>query len=395
MTFNIFRRLLDPVIDIQKRRRFPSLYATHPLRLLRRTYLHLERTLIKSNKVLMLPVRVKLNTGYSCNLKCPLCATGRRDPRPSSGQLTLAGTRSLLPRLTSVEIVSLFGWGEPFLNREIFDIIDLLKLQGKFVSIDSHLSIKDTAVIERLAKCPIDLLTVSLDGADEASYATYRFGGSFELVIRNLRMLMASNQGPRRIRWQYIVSRKNQAFIERARELSKELGVEMFVFDIGMYNEMFYEASESVKREWWTDEQMARIAQAGEASRNDTCMYMYDDPYVDFDGNVYPCCHAPNAPKELTTSGFQNVFGSLRTHTLRQIWNNGYYQAARSLFSGRGHHAGAVKPICLRCRAYLKRLPGAAQADLLQFDPEPELLIQLPGLRQGTIEDVANSENTQ
>ena len=356
----------------RKRRRSLMMYGTHPVRLTRWVYSELLRTALRTNRSLMFPSRINLNTGYLCNLKCPLCPTGRRDAYPT-GQLTVAMARTLLVRLSPIGIVSLFGWAEPFLNREIFDIVKLLKANGKCVSIDSNLSIKDMRIVEKIAKCPVDLLSVSLDGADQESYSQYRVGGSFDLVVRNIRYLRASGQGPRHIRWQYIVSRKNHALVERAKRLSKELGVEICFIDIGMYNQMFYESTEEVKREWWTEDQMARLAQPPRKPARDVCGWLCNDPFIDPDGRVYPCCHAAYAPKEVVEEGYQNVFGNLHTSTLGEIWNNGLYQSARSAFTGRPSGQKDLKPICLRCKVYLERQPAGSRPQLLPFTGEQQL----------------------
>lgn len=366
MDLSILRKVLSPLANSHGRKLI-GIHYRNPLRLLRRVYLHLEHTTFRHSKVFMLPPQIKLNTGYECNLKCPLCPTGRRDPRPS-GQLTIAAIKSFLPHLKAAGNVELFGWGEPFLNREIFEIITLLKENRKFVQIDTNLSIANSKIIERIAESPIDLLTVSLDGANEESYSQYRIGGSFDLVIRNIRQLRSSKHGPRRIQWQFLVSRKNHDFMDKARILSEELGVEMLLSDIGMYNAMFYESSDAVKHEWWTEEQIQRLSKPPQNSCLEVCMYMYNDPFIDFNGDVYPCCHAPHAPKMAVQAGFQNVFGNLYKDTLGKIWNNNHFQAARSLFNGRSYPDCAVKPICLCCRAYLKRNPTSSDSELLIFN---------------------------
>jgi radical SAM protein with 4Fe4S-binding SPASM domain len=368
-------RMLAPLANARRRSLIRRLYP-NPLDFVRRAYLHLEHTVLKRRRVLTLPVRAKLNTGYTCNLRCPLCPTGRYQPAPS-GRLTTAMARSLLSRLKKVRTLSLFGWAEPFLNPDIFEVIDLLKKDHKKVAIDSNLSIKNTQVVEKLAQTPIDTLSVSLDGADEESYSKYRIGGSFELVIRNIRRLKASLNGPRRIQWQYIVSRKNHHLVEKAKALGKELGVEMYFMDIGMYNEMFYESSDRLKREWWTDEQRERLEKPPQKPSSASCMFLYNDPFIDFNGDVYPCCHAPYAPKEAVEAGFKNVFGNLHDNSLKEIWNNSDYQAARSLFSGRGAPNESAKPICLRCKVYLERNPASSDARLPIFNGDTSSKVAL------------------
>jgi hypothetical protein len=41
--------------------------------------------------------------------------------------------------------------------------------------------------------------------------------------------------------------------------------------DIGMYNDMFYESTDDLKREWWTDEQLAQHEKP-QAKTSESCM---------------------------------------------------------------------------------------------------------------------------
>jgi len=324
-------------------------YLTRPGYSLRRLYLYAERKLFKHSRVLCGPVWVKLNTGYKCNLRCPLCPTGRREPA-NSHELTIDDVLFLLPRLGKAYYFSLFGWGEPFLNRDIFGIISVLKEFGKSVGIDSNLNISRQQTIDKLENSPIDFLSVSLDGVDQDSYTQYCYGGSFDLVLRNIKRLLAAREGPKRIEWQYLASKKNIQFIRRAKQMSKEIGVPICFKDIGMYLDMFYVNSSELEQEWLTNEQISRLKNF--SKRGQTCMYMYNDPFIDPDGRVYPCCNAARAPAVLLQAGYQNVFGNLHENTLWEIWNNEYYQCMRSLFAGHRYNGREVKPICLMCKVY-------------------------------------------
>jgi len=319
----------------------------------KRMYLHGERRFLKRPRTLCGPVRVKFNSGYVCNLRCPLCPTGRRVGK-NCHELTLDDVRFLLSRVGDFRYVSLFGWGETFLNRDAFEIISLLKSKGKGVDVDSNLCIRKEEILEQIETCEIDLLSVSLDGVDQESYEQYRHGGSFDVVFENLKRMKSAPKGPKRIEWQYLVSKKNVEHVDEAKELARELGVDIRFFDIGMYLDIFYANSPELEREWRTDEQIERMRTF--AKPGEVCHYMYNDPFIDPDGRVYPCCNAARAPKVLLDQGYENVFGDLQKNTLGEIWNNDHYQMMRCLFAGRQYDGSGVKPICLMCKVYLDSL---------------------------------------
>lgn len=327
--------------------------------LVRRAYLIVEHKILKRNRVLTLPSMVKVNTGYLCNLRCPHCPTGMLEPAHAPDgaiprrNLTLENARKIAARLNGVRHVLLFGWGEPFLNRDVFNIIAEFRALGKRVDVDSNLNIKNETVLRQIETAPIQVLSISLDGADQDSYASYRVRGDFSLAVGNMTRLARTSAGPWRVEWQYVISKKNRDKVETARRMAQAIGVPFRSFDMGLYQDHFYNFPESERREWWTREQEDAFARRTAAGHSSVCAYMYDEPFIDIDGRVYPCCHAPHAPVELLEQGYVNVFGDLENEALRTIWNNEYYQHMRARFAGRSPVFPNLKPICLCCRMYL------------------------------------------
>jgi radical SAM protein with 4Fe4S-binding SPASM domain len=317
---------------------------------LRRIYLYLEKHYFRHSQVLCGPVRVKINTGYRCNLRCPLCPSGLKVPG-NSKDLTINDVQFLFGRLGRFYYVSLFGWSESFLVKDIFKSISYLKKMGKIVDIDSNLNIQKEEIVRQIEESELDILSVSLDGVDQKSYSTYRYGGSFDLVIRNIRRLRAAQKGPKKIEWQYLVSKKNIQYVEKAKVMAEELGIPICFYNIGMYLDMFYENTSQLEQQWRTDDQIERMGNF--CKPGEVCTYMYNDPFIDPDGRVYPCCNAARAPEALLEKDYKNVFGNLHDDNLFEIWNNEYYRMMRCLFAGRQYEGKKIKPICLMCKVYL------------------------------------------
>lgn len=325
-------------------------FLLRPGYFLRRFYLYVEKRFFKHCRILCGPVRVKINTGYKCNLRCPLCPSGRKVPG-NSRDLTINDVHFFLPRLGKSYCISLFGWGEPFLVADIFKVISFLKGKGKIVDIDSNLNIKKEEIVMQIGKTELDFLSVSLDGVDQESYEQYRYGGSFDLVMRNIKKLRAAPKGPKKIEWQYIVSKKNIQYVDRAKAMAEEIKIPICLQDIGMYLDIFYESAGQLEQEWRADTQIERMRYF--CKPDEMCTYMYNEPFIDPDGRVYPCCNAARAPDCLLEDGYENVFGNLNENTLFEIWNNEYYRMMRCVFIGRKYEGKKIKPICLMCKVYL------------------------------------------
>lgn len=317
------------------------------------TYLHFEKLLLKSSRLLLPPSQVKINTGYVCNLKCPLCPTGL-SRSPKLKQLSLQNAEWILSRIGDAYKVSLFGWGEPFLNKDIISIIQLFKKHNCYVSINSNLNL-NSAIIDNLCNIDFDYLSVSLDGTDNESNSLYRYQGSFDIAFSNMCKLNESKRGPRILEWQFLVSNKNKHLLDKAKFMAKQHNLKIVPMNIGLYIDIFYNHSKSTKAEWLTLYNSETEESTVTTTSRTTCHYMYDDPFIDTDGNVYPCCNSVHAPLNLINEGYCNVFGNITNNTLFEIWNSDLYQFSRALFNNkRTRLSKDLKPICLKCKVYLK-----------------------------------------
>ncbi len=130
---------------------------------------------------------VTLYLSERCNSRCISCDYWRY----GRAELDLASVRKLLPSLERLrtEVVLLSG-GEPLLNPEWAPIAALLRRQGlKPWLLTSGLSLAKHA---RRAGILFDAITVSLDGADRATYNAIRGVDAFDVVCRGVRAAVAA-----------------------------------------------------------------------------------------------------------------------------------------------------------------------------------------------------------
>lgn len=69
----------------------------------------------------------------------------------------------------------------------MFAAIQYARSKGLWTLINSHLSLDRPLLAERIVASGLHDLLISCDGASNEVYELYRKGGSFELVMRNLR----------------------------------------------------------------------------------------------------------------------------------------------------------------------------------------------------------------
>ena len=83
-----------------------------------------------------------------------------------------------------------FHWGEPLLSPHIDTMIEAASARGIATTINTNFSVPfDRARAERLVASGLTELTVSIDGAHQATYEQYRVRGDLERVLHNCRLV--------------------------------------------------------------------------------------------------------------------------------------------------------------------------------------------------------------
>ena len=87
--------------------------------------------------------------------------------------------------------LTLYSWGEPFLNREIDKYVAYANEANIATFISTNLNKPLTPdMAERIIRSGLDVLIVSLDGVTQDVYEVYRVGGRLDRVIDNIKLLV-------------------------------------------------------------------------------------------------------------------------------------------------------------------------------------------------------------
>jgi len=182
------------------------------------------------------PTGVMIEPTDLCNLKCTGCWTIDECDDEESHYLSFEGFRNAIDNLgDNLFIIWLWGWGEPFLNKDIYKMIKFAR-RKKIVTISStnfNLQFGENG-FEDLVKSGLSKLIVAIDGVDQETYGKYRIGGKLDLVLKNIKALIAcknrlGSQLPL-INMRMVVMRHNQHQIEEFFALGKSLGVDIVSF---------------------------------------------------------------------------------------------------------------------------------------------------------------------
>ncbi len=296
------------------------------------------------------PYEWEIDTTNICQLKCPLCHTGLGTVNRQKGVMHFGLFQRTIDQIKDHCIwLSLYSWGEPFLNKEIDKYVAYAHEANLATIISSNLNKPLTPeMAESLIRSGLDTLIISLDGVTQDVYEVYRVAGHLDRVLDNIKLLVEKKRELRSktpyLEWQYIVMRQNEHQIPEARRMAKELGVDGVIFK--KVDFPHGEQDPEVAERW--------LPVATEGFRRDQpfdkpyeedgtrCWRLWRSAVVNWDGGYAPCCYLTDAADD---------FGNVSTQSIREIWNNDHYQTARGLF--KEGYVPKTSVGCLECSVYL------------------------------------------
>lgn len=298
----------------------------------------------KKAKVWGYPYHYVVDPINICILRCPLCPTGRGTLKRRQGKMALDDFKKLIDEVAEYAyFLDLYNWGEPFLHPQIFDMIDYASSRNISTKISSNLNYFDAEMAERAIVSGLEELVISLDGADQETYETYRVGGSLDKVVENIRSLVRQRELHRSpfplLTIRVLLNRHNEHQIPAIRQLGKQMGVDNFVVAPIMVNTDSQEDMErwlpASDRHSFYDYQ---TRQDRTLQKVKTCPYLWETCVISWEGAVSPCCWHDDPA---------NDFGNAFAEPLKDIWNNEFYVASRQVFRG---EEGERETVCTRCR---------------------------------------------
>lgn len=162
-----------------------------------------------------------------CNFRCIHCFPN--SSKVGESELTKEELIHLIDELARFKVLHVtFTGGEPFLRKDLVDIVEHANSKGMLVSICTNASLMTDETIERLAQCAIASLKVSMDGASAETHDKYRGQGKFDELIPKIKKLVAAGLP---VCINSVISRVNFHEYKQILDLARDLNVYEFAFD--------------------------------------------------------------------------------------------------------------------------------------------------------------------
>lgn len=272
-----------------------------------------------------MPLTYSIEPTNFCNLKCPECPSGTGALTRQLGFLSVDSFRKIIDQITETGFyVQLFFQGEPYLNKQLHDMIAYAQSKNVYISVSTNGNLISEKNIDKLMEHIPDKIIFSLDGLDEESYQNYRVGGTFKQADEALKLLTDTK---RRLNFkkpfvelQFIVMKQNEHLLDEVRIYSKKRFVDRLVFKT-----MQVSSYESALKYLPTKTAHSRylIKNGGFEIKDvlkDHCFALWRTAVITWDYKMVPCCFDKDA---------NYILGDLNKLSVKNIWKSELYQNFR------------------------------------------------------------------
>jgi MoaA/NifB/PqqE/SkfB family radical SAM enzyme len=280
-----------------------------------------------------------------CNLGCIMC------PREHLYYTISDIDPVILNRLGEAApdllFISLQGYGEPLLNKGIYDIVRDLKSRMPshgVVGFHSNGTAHNRRNNQKLIQSGLDLLVFSVDGATKETYERIRVGANFERVIEQIedfnRVLSEYPTAKMSVGISMVVFPDTIHEVPGFVRLAARCGFQAahVNYEITSLDQFDFAA---VEREWALARLVAEEVGIGVAlpptrpkpPEEETCPFMQTAIVLN-SGDVIACCRFAS-PDTISNRDLIHSFGNVKTDSLQSIWRSDRYESFRKAVIGK------------------------------------------------------------
>ena len=215
--------------------------------------------------------------------------------------------------------------GEPYLNPQFLDMVKISADHKIYTTTSTNAHFLDDENAKATVASGLDRLIISIDGASQETYESYRKEGDLSKVLEGTQNILkwrkALKSTSPKVMWQFLVVKPNEHEIPRIKQLAKEYGVDKVAFKTAQIYD-YEQGSELIP----TIDKYARYAPNGDGTyriKNDLenkCWKMWQSCVITWDGQVIPCCFDKDASHSM---------GNVAATDFKEIWHSAPYNRFR------------------------------------------------------------------
>ncbi|MBN1426225.1 radical SAM protein [Candidatus Fermentibacteria bacterium] len=307
----------------------------------------------RPTRVASWPRFLQFEVSSRCNMACAQCSRSTLGPPQHQGHMSLSTFEKLLAHFRHFQHVTLHGLGEPLLNHDLAAMARAVKARAPMATIGLNTNgvLLTPARVAELVEAGLGEIGVSLDAATASTHQVVR-GGRFDQIVHQVGAVCELSARPS-VALALVVMEPNVGELVEFVELGAQLKVDRISFcDLSARwkpegtDPMAVESIERARRMTLAAERRAaelnlpfvytKLDRALWPEAFIPCFYLWDYPYVTWEGFLTPCCALPYAETA--------ALGDLRSSSFKSIWNGPGYRAMRD-----GLSRGRIPELCRGC----------------------------------------------
>lgn len=347
--------------------------------------------LLKRERLMGRPYKMKIESTNICNTRCQLCPTGIGLRGRRKGRMEYSQYTKLIDQLKHhLFALDLSMWGDPLVAPDIYEMIRYAHGKGIWTYISSNLhgfkieprkqrdgTLADKDDATRLIESGLDMLTCSLHGATQETFQIYQPGKDFGDAITKIRHIVQTKRrlgsSTPAIQLNYVVTKHNEHEIEAFKELADELGCKP-VFSTASMNIRFLDKDKKLTPLGLADDVLAKktkdhleswlpenkdyvlsaydqMRETGEyrgeqynGKKTYNCSWPWRQSVINWDGSVATCCGSFEEREDLA---------SVVDQPFKKVWNSEKYRLARRSFKQKLSAEQAKDNPCADCPGFM------------------------------------------
>lgn len=244
------------------------------------------------------PQHLRVEACSLCQLNCKECYMRRGEGGDTgAGYLAASNFHKIVDLNPNIKSIELSNSGEVFLNPELKGILEIARKKNIeiYMSNGVNLNFLTEDMADALVVNEVKHIVVSIDGASQEVYSSYRLNGNFEKVIENIKMINAKKklyekEFPK-LTWQYILMNCNECDIEKAITMAEDLNMEIS-FKLSWGDKFVPTDKDKIEKltglKIFDRDIYKEIT--GNHYKSDICNQLFKAPQINWDGYLFGCC---------------------------------------------------------------------------------------------------------
>ena len=274
------------------------------------------------------PFNIIIEPTNRCNLDCIMCIRKSVVEKITGKEMDMDFDtfKTILDKIPTALKLAIQGQGEPFLNKEIFDMIKYSKSKGIYTYTISNGTLLTEKMNKKIIESGLDMITFSIDGPTKEIYEKIRIGSNFDLVISNIKNLVKMRNiysSDLEINVGVVLSKDNFDSLEKYEELFSGINNLTFqkLYHLPLAKDLDVKKEMELIKKKISDLKFknTNVVSLVVGDRW-PCSKPWTDLYVNVNGDVSPCCTIP-----------MMIMGNILENDLEEIWHGEKYQAFREV----------------------------------------------------------------